>query len=137
MSARYRIRKNGSATLAGVPHQDLRFILTAAAVHCYDEIAKLRKCKRPSSEEMALYRAQIQTLDILKASMDEEVDRVNRAGRPIRVPTKEERRRSVIEARKERILLEEVLDQAIAEYAAEKEAGGPGGAGVPNAGGGP
>lgn len=138
MSMRYRIRENRTATLAGVPHQDLRSILTAAAVQYYDEIAKLRKRARPrpgDAEAMAFYRAQVQTLDVLKASMDAEIDRVNRAGRPVRAPTKEERRRAVIEARKERILLEEVLDQALAEYASEREAGGRTGSPVPGAGG--
>lgn len=120
MGMRYRITGHARATVAGVDHQDMRSILTAAANHYYDELAKSRKGSRGSDPEMAAFcRSQLQILDALKASMDAEIDRIN--GRTPRFPrTKAERLRAVSEACKERILLEEVLDQAIAEYAAER-----------------
>lgn len=132
MGMRYRITGRESATVAGVDHADMRSILTAAANHYYDE---LRKSARRSDPEMeAFCRSQLQVLDALKASMAAEIDRIN--GRTPRVlRSKAERLRAVTEARRERILLEKILDQALAEHAAGREAGGSGGAGVPDIGG--
>lgn len=115
MSVRFRIHENTrQATVAGVHYQDLRSIFSAAAINYYDDLAKLRRKKRLSAQErenLAWVEGQLQIIKTIEGAISDAIAATHPPPRP---PTKADRLRAVQEARKERLLLDSILDQIIA-----------------------
>ncbi len=116
-SVRFRIAgKTKSATLSGVNYQDLRSVFDAAAINFHDDLEKLRSRKRRSRDDReaaAWIRNQLKVLELIRGAVDAGIA-ATYPGRPPRPPTKSERLEAVTKARKERELIEGLLERSVA-----------------------
>ncbi len=108
MSIRFRIHGSGEATLAGVEQRDLRSILDGAAIHYYDDLAKLKAKKRLTAQDremLAWLKHMVTTLHAVQGAIDAGI-RSTFPKRPERILTKAERLEIVKAERSERELID-------------------------------
>lgn len=103
MSVRFRIHKNGSATLAGVDYQDLRSVLDGAAIHYYDD---LRTERHP--ESIDFIKHQIKVLQLAKDAVDQAIA-ATFPPKPALTPA--QRRKKIRMEREERILIDSIVNK--------------------------
>ncbi len=115
---RVTIHEGGSATLAGVNYRDLRSLFDGAALHAYDALKKAEKDRKlkgaERAEHLAYYRQEIQLLEAINEALLDAI-RDSFPSRPERKPTKAERLAAVTEERKERQLLDSLINNIINE----------------------
>ncbi len=119
MSAvRFRINADKSATLAGVHYQDLRGVLDAAAIHYYEDLRKLRAKKRPSARDREMLEYVTGMLQVLEttrlavsAGIAATYPKYDRAFTPA------ERLEAIKAERNERVMIDALIDAAIAQRA--------------------
>jgi uncharacterized membrane-anchored protein YjiN (DUF445 family) len=125
---RVTIHKGGRATLSGLDYRDLRDIFTSAALHAYDAIEKAKANKKlknaERAEEIACFRQELQLLDALDKAVLGAIDHANARAfpRPWRKPTKAERLAAVTAERKERVLLDDIINSMKTRHITNKGA---------------
>lgn len=113
MSPRFKINRNGTATLSGLPRRTLSWILDAAAVSFHERLSELRKEEDADPEDIALIEGQIKLMQLLKERECEAIA----ATFPPRPPlSKGERVAIVMNDRHERVLLDSLLDAIHQEH---------------------
>lgn len=109
---RIKIHANKQATLSGLNYDDLRSILTAASIRFYESLDKAKKKK--DIEDIEWYQHMLKLMDCTRASMDMAI-RNTYLERPTTL-TKKQRLAKVIEERKERLLVQEILSDILHYY---------------------
>lgn len=109
MNPRIRIHKDRRATLSGVNYRDLRWILSAASVSYHDRLKEMRR-EKADPEHIAEVENQLKVMQLLHASMDEAIQATYPPPPP---PTKRSRRALVEHERRERELIDGLLEAAL------------------------
>lgn len=102
------IHKNTKATLSGISYRHLREILTAAALHNYDEQSKANHKIDCDCENCDWRNHQMRLIRSIEKEIEEEIRRTWQWEDPV-VPLKER----LIEVQKERRLIEKILEDAL------------------------
>ncbi len=110
---RIKIHKDGRATLSGLSYSDLRSLITCASLENYRSLDRLRKEGPRHPDDQRYLDNQRKLLQAAVEAMDQAIrDTHPKRERPL---TKAERLAAVKAERKERELLDSILDQIIAE----------------------
>lgn len=116
MSVRLRIYKDHTATLAGINYQDLRGIFDWAMCALYEDKKRLRAKKSRTKQE----EEQLQYLDGMLQVAEEFLKATNAAiaasfPKHTRTLSKVERYDLIREERRERLLIESIIQMALSE----------------------
>lgn len=109
MTPRFRINKNGIATVAGVPYNAMRWILDAAAVSFHEDRAKQEKENPRDRETLGLIKSMVDLLNLLQWSMNESMLQ----GFTVTPVTRSSRLAKVKQARNERKLIDVITDMQL------------------------
>lgn len=126
MATRVRIHPTNTATVAGINYRDLREIVTAAELHCYDSIAKIKKAKKKHDAEMLAYNeGLLKAAQALREAIEVGINTVNGHpngyGNDHLLPsemTVAERRKRLAETKAERAMFDRIFASMRAAKAA-------------------
>jgi hypothetical protein len=111
VNIRIKIHKSQQATMSGLHYDDLRSILTAASLNFYESLDKAQK--KNDTESIEWYQYMLKLMDCTKSAMDVAIQNTY-PPRPTSL-TKKQRWAKVREEKKERLLLDQVLSDILAE----------------------
>lgn len=115
---RIKIHKDGRATLAGLSYRDLKSLITCASLENYASLDRLKKEGPRHPEDQSYLDSQRQVFDAASKAMDQAIsDTHPKRTTPL---TKAERLAAVKAERKERQLLDSIIDQIIANRRSKK-----------------
>lgn len=110
---RIKIHKDGRATLAGLSYHDLRSLITCASLENYQSLERLRKEGPRHPDDQSYLDNQRKVLEATQKAMEQAIhDTWPKRSTPL---TKAERLAAVKAERKERQLLDSIIDEIIAE----------------------
>lgn len=107
MTPRFKIHKDGRATLSGIGYQALSWILDAATVSYHNRIQEMRK-EKDDPENVAMVQDQLKIVELLKISKDEAIAATHPPSGPA---SKEDRLHAIRQAAIERKLIDGLFER--------------------------